>query len=135
MLVLHFIGLVMGLGTGFARAFLGKTLSQMEFKEAIKFRKQITALSYMGHSGILLLLISGIYLIVPYWPVIASLPLLILKLILVAVLIVLLLLIAQATHQNYKNNMERNLKRIEFMGKISLLIGVVIVIVAVKIFN
>ncbi len=135
MLMLHFIGLAMGLGTSFAHAFLGSTISKMDRNEAKKFRHQIIALNKMGHVGILLLLISGIYLIIPYWPIITSFPLLIIKLILVLVLIILILLIGQGARKNYKNNAEGNLKRIGFMGKLALLIGITIVIVAINVFH
>lgn len=135
MLMLHFIGLVMGLGTGFAHVFLGKTLSKMDTNEAKRFRHQIKGLSHMGSIGTLLLLISGIYLIIPFWPVLTSFPLLILKLVLFLILIILILLINQGAVKNLKNDNEDHLKRIEIMGKLSLIIGVAIVIIAVKVFH
>ena len=67
MLIIHFIGLAMGLGTSFAHAFLGKTISKLEQSEAAKFRSQIMVLSQMGYTGALFLIVSGIYLLVPYW--------------------------------------------------------------------
>ena len=135
MLILHFIGLAMGLGTSFAHAFLSSTISKLDRNEAGRFRHQITALNKMGHIGILLLLISGIFLIIPYWPAITSFPLLIIKLILVFVLIILILLIGQGAQKNYKNNTEGNLTRINIMGKLALLTSVVIVILAVNVFH
>ena len=135
MLILHFIGLAMGLGTSFAHAFLGKTISKLEPTEAAKFRLKIKGLSQMGHIGILLLLISGVYLIIPYWPAITSFPLLIIKLFFVFVLIILILAIGQAARKNYTNNTGGNLKRIELKGKLALIISIVIVILAVNIFH
>ena len=135
MLMIHFIGLAMGLGTGFTHAFLGKTIVKMNSTEAKKFRNQLLVLSQMGNVGILLLLISGIYLIIPYWPVILSFPLLIAKLVAFFILIVLIFLIGQETRTNRKKNTEGNLKRIELMGKLTLLIGIAIIILAVKVFH
>lgn len=135
MLMIHFIGLVMGLGTGFAHAFLGKTLSKMGTNEAKRFRDQIKGLSHMGTVGTLLLLISGIYLVIPFWPVLTSFPLLILKLILFLVLAILILLMNLGAAKNLKNDNEDHLKRIEIMGKLTLIIGVAIVIIAVTIFH
>ena len=135
MLMLHFIGLAMGIGAGFAHAFLGKTMSKMDRNEAKKFRHQIMALNQMGQVGILLLLISGIYLIIPYWPAITSFPLLIIKLVLVFILIILILLIGQGEKKRYKNNVEGNSKRKGIMGKLALLIGITIIILAVNIFH
>ena len=135
MLILHFIGLAMGVGTSFAHAFLGQTISKLERSEAKKFRNQIKVLSQMGYTGSLLLLVSGIYLILPYWPVITTLPLLILKLVLFVILMILILLINRDAAKNYKNDADENLNRMELMGKFVLILSVVIVIVAVSIFN
>ena len=135
MLIFHFIGLVMGLGTGFAHVFLGKMISKLDRSEAEKFRDQTKALSLMGFVGILLLIISGVYLILPFWPSITSFPLLITKLFLVFILVVLILLINLGTVKAYKNDTEKGLKGVEYMGKLSLLIGITIVIVAVNFFR
>lgn len=135
MLILHFIGLTMGLGTGFAYAFLGKTLAKMSTNEAKEFRHQIKGLVQMGTVGAVLLLISGIYLIIPFWPILTTLPLLILKLVLFLILEILVLIMNQLAIRNFKNNTEDYLKKIEIMGKLTLIIGVSIVIIAVTIFH
>ena len=135
MLILHFLGLTMGLGTGFAYAFLGKTLSKMNTYEAKMFRHQVRGLGHMGTVGAVLLLISGIYLIIPFWPIITTLPLLILKLVLFLILEILILVMNQLAVNSLKNDTENHLKRIEIMGKLTLVIGVSIVIIAVTIFH
>ena len=135
MLMVHFIGLAMGLGTSFAHAFLGKAISKMDRNEAKKFRLQIKALSQMGYVGTFLLLGSGIYLLLPFWAVLPSLPLLILKLALFLILVILIFLINLEAGKNLKNDTEDNLKRIGLMGKLALIIGVVIVIIAVNVFR
>ncbi len=135
MLILHFLGLAMGVGTSFAHAFLGKTISKLEQHEAAEFRLKIIGLSQMGTIGTILLLVSGIYLIIPYWPAIMSFPLLILKLVLFVILLVLIWLINQGAKKNFKNHSEGKLKQIELMGKVAMLIGITIVILAVNIFH
>ncbi|MEO9022892.1 MAG: hypothetical protein ABI237_10770 [Ginsengibacter sp.] len=135
MLMLHFIGLAMGLGTSFAHAFLGKTISKMERSEAKKFKHQIMALSQMGYVGIFLLITSGIYLIVPYWSAITTYPLLIIKLILVFILVFLIVLIGKGARKDYKSDTEENSKRIGLMGKFTLIIGITIIILAINIFH
>ena len=135
MLMLHFIGLTMGLGTGFAYAFLGKVISQMAQEEAQKFNHQIKGLSHMGTVGALLLLVSGIYLIIPFWSVLASVPLLILKLVLFVILEFMVLVMSRKALKDYRNNSSDHSKQIAMMGKITLLIGVLIVILAVTIFH
>ena len=133
MLILHFIGLTMGLGTSFTHAFLGIAIAKMGNSEAKKFRLQIKALSLMGTIGTILLLISGIFLMLPYWAVLASLPLLIIKLVLFLILVILILLINQGASKN--SDTEESLKKVGIMGKLALLTGVAIVILAVNVFH
>jgi|SRR5690606_3537527 uncharacterized membrane protein len=135
MLIVHFLGLVMGLGTSFAHAFLGAATAKMNEEEATKFRLNAMVLSKMGHIGIFLLLVSGIYLILPYWPSIGENPLLIVKLVLVAFLIVLITLISRGTQKAHQGNAEEQLKKIEPLGKLTLLVGLAILIVAVNVFH
>ena len=135
MLILHFIGLTMGLGTSFAHAFLGQVVAKLDREEAVKFRLQAMVLSRMGYVGIALLIGSGAYLIIPYWSTLPANPYLILKLVLVAILAVLILLIGRGTRMARKGDAEHNLKKIEPMGKLTLLIGIAIVILAVFIFH
>ena len=113
MLALHFIGLAMGLGNGFAHAFLGPTISKLGKAEGQKFTQQLKALSTMGTIGTFLLLVSGVYLVIPYWPVLTSYPLLILKLVLFIILVVLILLVNLQAKNNLKNGKQDNLKRME----------------------
>jgi len=135
MLILHFLGLTMGLGTGFAHAFLGSITGKMSPEEAIKFRLNSLVLSRMGHTGIALLLISGFYLITPYWKVLSSFPLLMVKLGLVGVLIILITLIGIAGRKAKQGDAENQLKKMEFLGKLTLLVGISIVVLAVTIFR
>lgn len=135
MLILHFIGLTMGLGTGFAHAFLGSVTAKMATAEATKFRLHSLVLSNMGHIGIALLIISGLYLVTPYWKILSSYPLLIIKLSLVLVLIVLITLINLAAKKAKKGDAERQFKKMELLGKMTLITGLAIVIIAVNIFH
>lgn len=135
MLIVHFIGLVMGLGTAFSHAFLSIAASKMEKEEVTRFRLHVMVLSKMGHIGIALLVISGTFLIIPYWPTLPQNPLLILKLVLVAVLAILLLLIHHGTQKAFQGNADEHLKRIEPYGKLTMLIGLTILVLAVYIFH
>ncbi|ULQ51334.1 hypothetical protein [Flavihumibacter fluvii] len=135
MLILHFIGLTMGLGTGFANAFLGKVASKMSAAEATKFRLHSLVLSKMGYIGITLLVISGLYMITPYWKVLSTMPLLIVKLILAAVLILLISLIGIAGKKANNGDAEVQLKKMETLGKLALLTGIAIIVLAANIFH
>jgi len=135
MLILHFIGLTMGLGTGFAHAFLGTAISKMSPEEGTKFHLHTLVLARMGQVGIGLLLISGFYMITPYWKVIGNMPILMIKLGLVAILIVLVTLLGIAGKKAKQGDAERQFKKIAVLGKITLLVGIAIVVMAVMTFH
>jgi uncharacterized membrane protein SirB2 len=134
MLIVHFIGLAMGLGTGFANAFLGSTLSTMTPEEAIKFKLRTLVLGKMGHVGIGLLIISGFYMITPFWKVLPEMPWLIAKLSLVIVLIVLIGIISVTTKKARKGDASQ-FKKLATLGKLTLLTAVAIVVCAVMSFR
>lgn len=135
MLAAHFIGLAMGLGTGFSHAFLGAATAKMSANEATQFKLKTLAISMMGHIGIALLLISGLYLITPYWSVIGNYPWLIVKLSLVLILCVLIGILAVEGRKAKQGDAERHLKNMENIGKFTLIIGVAIVAIAVSVFH
>jgi uncharacterized membrane protein len=136
MLILHFIGLAMGLGTSFAHAFLGSVTAKMSADEANRFRVHSLVLGKMGFVGIILLLVSGFYLITPYWKILPHTPLLILKLVLVVILISLITVINILSAKAKKaSDPEVQFKKIEPFGKMTMLVALIIVIVAVYIFH
>lgn len=135
MLIIHMLGLTMGLGTSFGYMFLGIAASKMQKDEALKFTIQTFSLSKMGTIGIILLVLSGGYLITPYWPTLTDRPLLMAKLTLVVVLIVLIVLLNSAVGKAKKGDVERQLKKIQIMGRFSMLTAIAIVILAVLNFH
>ena len=135
MLIIHFIGLAMGIGTSLAFMFLGIASSKMEKEAAQEFRLNTFALSKMGHIGLVLLLISGGYLMTPYWKILTSSPLLMAKLILVLALAAFIGIISSTAKKAKKGDAETHLKKIELLGKLALLTGLTIVVLAVYIFH
>ncbi|MBK7407164.1 MAG: hypothetical protein IPL49_19175 [Saprospirales bacterium] len=134
-LIIHFIGLAMGLGTSLAFMFLGIAASKMEKKEALKFQSNTLALSRMGQIGLVLLTISGLYLMAPYWGALPSNPLMIAKLALAIVLILLIMRITAAGNKSQSGDAENQLKKTTRMGKLALLTALSIVVVAVFVFH
>ena len=135
MLIFHFIGLAMGLGTSFGFMFLGIAASKMEIEKARSFTINTLALSKMGYIGITLLIITGFYLITPYWSILADFPFLIVKLGLVLVLVVLIILLGAAAKKAKQGDFERQIKKIQMLGRFSLLTAVTIVVMAVLTFS
>ena len=134
MLILHIIGIVMGMGTGFAHTFLGMSMAKMKQEEAIKLSIQGLALTKMGNIGMILAVLSGLYLIIPYSSSLSENPLLILKLLLVFTLAVLITMI-NLFSTKVLNGEAVYLKKLEKLGKVCMLIDISIIILAVSVFH
>ena len=135
MLITHFLGLAMGLGSSFAFFFLGIAGSKMEKEEGQKFALNTFAMSRMGHIGLALLILSGGYLMTPYWVLLGSRPLLIAKLLLVLVLVFTVSLQSVYAKRAKRGETAANLKKIALLGKVTLLSTIAIVTLAVLIFR
>ncbi|GJM31441.1 MAG: hypothetical protein DHS20C18_04420 [Saprospiraceae bacterium] len=135
MLIIHFVGLAMGLGTSLAFMFLGIASAKMPKEEGMKFTLNAFALSKMGHIGLTLLVISGLFLMTPFWQALTTSPLLITKLVLVIVLGALIGIITATSKKAIAGDAATHLKKIEPLGKLSLLTAIAIVVLAVYIFH
>ncbi|MFY0644371.1 MAG: hypothetical protein JXR19_07875 [Bacteroidia bacterium] len=130
MLILHFIGLAMGVGTSIAFMFLGMAAGKMEKDDAFKFSINSFALIKMGHIGLTLLVITGLYLMTPYWSTLGEMPLMITKLVLVFVLAALIGIMSSKAKKAKAGDMEQ-MNRIRSLGPFTLLLGIAIIVMAV----
>lgn len=135
MLIVHFLGLAMGLGTSFAFLFLGIKGSKLDKEEGRKFAMNSSVLGTMGHIGLTMLIISGLYLMTPFWNTLNARPLLIVKLILVLVLTITIILSSIYSNRLKKGGSASNLKKLAVLGKVSLLTAICIVLLAVLSFH
>ncbi|XOV93645.1 MAG: hypothetical protein ACFHWX_02825 [Bacteroidota bacterium] len=134
MLILHFLGLAMGLGTSFAFFFLGRTASKWELEERKNFMMKAFSISTMGHIGLALLFISGGYLMTPYWSILGSSPILITKLVLFLALGAFIGIISSKARKARKGDPSQ-MAKIPILGTIALITGIAIVICAVIFFK
>jgi uncharacterized membrane protein len=135
MLILHFIGLAMGIGTGMGFMFLGMASSKMEQHEARKFNINALALGKMGTIGIILLILSGSYLVIPFLPVIAHYPFLIIKLSLVLLLVIVLIINHNLAKKARNSDSDVYLNKLKKLGPVSMTTAILIVIMAVLSFK
>jgi len=134
-LILHLIGLVMGVGVSFTHLFLGISRSKMKPEEAQKDALRSMSLAIMGDIGITLLIVSGLFLMKPHWPVLWDKPFLVAKLSLVLILIGLLIVIRLNAIKLVKKQSAEAAKRIKMLGQFTLPIGIIIIILAVLTFK
>ena len=74
MLILHFVGLALSVGTGFAYLFLGLSTRKMDKDEARELFIKTLPIQKMSHIGLFLLIVSGGYLMTPYWDSLTAKP-------------------------------------------------------------
>lgn len=135
MLVTHFLGLTMGLGASFSFFFLGIIRAKMGKEESGKLAMNTSILSRMGHIGLAMLIVSGFYLITPFWATLNARPLLIAKLFLVGFLTLTVILLGIYSRRARKGASVATLTMISALGKVALLSGIAIVLLAVLTFH
>jgi hypothetical protein len=135
MLIIHFIGLTMALGAGFANLFLNTVAAKLEPAERGSFMSKITILGGMGQIGLGLLILSGLFLTTPYWKVLDEMPLFIAKLSLVALLLISVSRILLLLRKAKKENNPGLLKNIRPLGMFNFFVGITILVLAVLIFR
>lgn len=129
MLIAHFIGLTMALGTGFANLFLGKAASKLEPAERGKFMSNTMILMRMGHIGLGLLLLSGFYLITPFWKTLGAMPMLVAKLCFVGLLVIMVSIITVLARKARQQGNPAMLMKLKPFGLLNFFIGITIVVV------
>ncbi|MBT5856023.1 hypothetical protein HOH87_05240 [bacterium] len=135
MLILHFIGLTMALGTGFANLVLRITAKSLPENEQTPFLVKTLNLARVGAFGLILLIISGFGMLHPYMKTLGSMPLFHVKLTLVAILTVLIGRMGHLTAKARRENGGPSLKKLAFLGRISFFTAIVIVVLAVLTFH
>ena len=92
------------------------------------------ALGRMGHIGLGLMILSGIFMIVPYWPMIGEMPLLIAKLTLVLFLAAVIGINTSLARKAKAGNMAV-IPKMAMMGRVALITSVTIIVLAVLVFR
>jgi hypothetical protein len=135
MLFTHFVGLILGMGAGFASLFIGIYNKHLAKDEKPKFMLKLRALGYMGLAGIILLILSGAALATPYWSNLGVMPLFVAKLCLVVVLFALVLTIDSKWRKALKNGGGPDLVTIQKLGRLAFPVGILILLLAVLQFH
>lgn len=134
-LIIHFIGLAMGVGSGLAFLFLSMAAQKMEPAQRRAYLLGAAPITRMGQIGLLLLVLSGGQLMTPYWSSLGSMPLLITKLVLVLVLGAVVGINSSYARKARNGDTNIPLSRIATLGRIGLLTSLTIVVLAVLVFQ
>ena len=110
-------------------------MTKMTAEEAVSFSLKTFAINKMGYIGLFLLVLSGGYMMTPYWDTLMSNYTLLIKLILVIVLIVMIVTMNNLAKTAISESGGESLTKIQRLGKITLPLGVIIVVLAVLSFH
>lgn len=135
LLIIHFIGVALFVGAGIAFVVLEISNSKLPKEEKEIFNSRIIPLDKMGNIGLLILILSGSFLIHPYVNLIDNSPFILAKLISVVLLMINTILLILYSRKVKKNPIERYKKMVEIFGTASFFFGLVIVILAVLSFH
>jgi len=92
-------------------------------------------LGNMGRAGFGLLILSGIYLVIPYWDILDDMPFLIAKLSLVGVLVILMVSMSIIISRARKQNNPAMFAKLRPLGMLTFLVGIAVVVCAVIAFH
>lgn len=135
LLIIHFIGLAMAMGIGFANFVLGGVASKLEPAERGNFMAKIAGLAPVGQIGLGLLILSGLGLMTPYWKSIGQMPTLILKLSCVILLVICVITILSLVAKMKREKNPALMGKIKAIGMLNFVLGITIVILAVLTFR
>jgi len=135
MLIIHFISIAIFVGSGFAAFVVTKIANKKEDQLALEIKKAVLPLVYVLKLGITLLILSGGYLMTPYWSVLGVMPLLTTKLVLVVLSLILIIVGSIYVKKIKKSNDTSYLPKYDKLQNLILIMGIVIVVLATLTFH
>jgi uncharacterized membrane protein len=134
MLIVHFISVALLVGTAFS-TFILNQIFKREQENKIKLQSLILPLNYISKTGLTLLILSGGYLMTPFWPALGIMPLLIVKLVIAGILLGTVILVSIKAKQAKKYQTQNAFNKVKSLQNINLILGIATVFIAVFIFH
>ena len=135
MLIFHFLGLVMSLGSMVAFLVMRRSCSKVSSTESDYLLQNVRRFLRMSHIGLGIMLITGGYLMTPYWSALAEMPLLHIKFTIFALWYGTLIALSIYTKKAAKSQIKLCNPRIGFLSIVSILFGILAVVLAVSQFQ
>ncbi|WP_373974091.1 hypothetical protein NT239_10600 [Chitinibacter sp. SCUT-21] len=133
LLTLHFVGLIVGAGSGFALFVIGFLLPRFAERERAEIAIGLYTLRYMSYAGLLLLVVTGILMLQALWQGVQDSLWLWGKLLAVAIIVVCAVFGVQAMRRPRPD--AAVFRRLALLGKISVAASLWVVICAVQSFH
>lgn len=135
LLLLHFFGVIIGTGAGFAVFVIGYLAPAFPATARREVLIKLFPLRYVSYVGLLLLILSGGMLITPYWPEHEKLAWFGTKMVFVAVIAAASLFGMFQMHRAHKSPDNNAFKMLSYAGKVSFVSSLIVVTCAVFTFH
>ena len=130
MLVFHELGLVLILGSAFVFLMIKENLKALQSSDSEKFYKMSNKFRIMTYIGFGIMILSGGYLMTPYWSTFGHLPLIHIKMTIVIIWLLGMAVLGM-TSKKLKNDFPgKYFSRLVLMYALSLILGVSVVVIA-----
>ena len=134
-LIVHLLSLVLALGSMATFIIIRKDISRVSGCESNFALITIRKFLNIAYIGMLLMILSGLYLIIPYWPSLASMPLIHIKITVVVLwLIVLIILGVNLKRVKPESYLSYDAK-IGLLSFLSVILGLIVVALAIFAFE
>ncbi len=135
LLMLHFLGLVMGLAVPFANIALATLMSKATPPEKMVLGRFPFAMSKVGKIGLTLLWVTGVTMVFTRWKGFGNLPTMFHAKLTAVILLTITVGIISALEVKAKKGDMAIIPRIQMVGKIAMLFGILALVFAVLTFN
>jgi uncharacterized membrane protein len=135
MLIVHLISVAAFIGAAISGLVMFRVSKKQNREIFLKINTSLLSLNYIGKAGLTLLIISGGYLMTPYWAVLGAMPLLLSKLSLVMLLLILLITTSIWAKKAKKIQTTEAFNKLNLIQNFNLLISIAVIILAVLVFH
>ncbi len=135
MLIIHLISVATFVGAALSSFILNKVANKQESSTKLSIKSALLSLNYLGKTGLTLLIITGGYLMTPYWPALGQMPLLIAKLSVVVILLVVLVMLSIKAKKAKKEKTESAFIPLDKLNALNLFLGIAVIALAVLVFS
>lgn len=135
MLIFHLLGLVISLGSMITFLVMRRSCSKVSSSESEYLLQNVRRFLRMSHIGLGIMLITGGYLMTPYWKVLGQMPLLHIKFTIFFLWYATLIALSVYTKRAINSQIKLCDPRIGFLSVISVVFGVLAVVMAVSQFQ
>ncbi len=135
MLIIHLLSVATFVGAAFSAFVLSKVANKLETSDKLKVNSVLLTLNYFGKTGLILLIITGGYLMTPYWSALGVMPLFTAKLAFVVLLLIVLVLLSIKAKKAKKEPSDSSFATVRKLNTLNLLLGVAVIVLAVLVFG